>query len=54
MALPKQKQPRERRARDEKPAFDPYWTRRKVDTESEYIQAACCEPKGFYRGARIR
>lgn len=39
-----------------KPTFDPYWTNKagKVASESEYVDAACREPKGFYRGARIR
>ena len=54
MALPKQKQPREPKNREHKSSFDPFWTNRKVDTEAEYIQAACREPKGFFRGARIR
>jgi hypothetical protein len=54
VALPKQKQPREKKSREDKSNFDPYWTNRKVDSEAQYIQDACREPKGFFRGARIR
>lgn len=57
MALPKQKEPKAPKARDpEARNFDPHWNRRSgtVDTVAEYLQAACREPKGFYRGARIR
>jgi hypothetical protein len=57
MALPKQKEPKAPRQRDpEKASFDPYWNRRAgtVDSVAGYVDAACREPKGFYRGARIR
>lgn len=57
MALPKQKEPKAPKSRDpEARNFDPHWNRRSgtVDTLAEYIQAACREAKGWFRGARIR
>lgn len=55
MALPKHKERKPPRSRDnEKPAFDPYWTGKRVDSEADYIQNACREAKGWFRGARIR
>lgn len=57
MALPKQKERKPPKARDgEKANFDPYWNGRsgKVDTLAEYIDTACREPRGFFRGAKIR
>lgn len=57
MALPKDKERKAPRSRDpDKASFDPYWTSRsgKVETQDEYINTACRERRGFFRGARIR
>lgn len=55
MALPKEKV-REPKVRSTRESFDPTWNRRAgtVDTVEKYVEAACREPKGFFRGARIK
>lgn len=56
MALPKEKQRKEPKSRDAQQTFDPTWNRRSgtVDSKAGYIHAACREPTGWFRGARIR
>jgi hypothetical protein len=57
MALPKQKERKAPKVKtSEKAVFDPWWNRRRgtVDTMAEYIDTAAREPKGFFRGARIK
>lgn len=56
MAIPKQKAPKEAKSSETGKSFDPYWNSRsgKVDSIAEYINLAAREPKGWYRGARIR
>lgn len=57
MAVPKDKKGVQRAPKREKTEkFDPFWTNKSgtVDSEADYIHAACREPKGFHRGARIR